>query len=322
MARVARTASRLIMIAKALAFLGRHATQALAVGVLLGLAFPRLAELARPLLIPCLVIPLTIALLRIDWQRMLAYGKRPALVGALAAWMLIASPLLMAGITELVPIPEALRTALVLMAAAPPIISASALGLILGLDAPLMIVVTVVTTALMPLTLPLMTLGLLGFNVEVGLVELMGRLGGVVAFAFLGAFIMRRSISASWVAQHAQEFDGFSVLNLVGFAIAIMAGVTATAIARPDYVLLVTVVAFAANLGLQVAGAGIFAFLGRREALSIGLLSGNCNMGLVLVTLADRADADVVIYFALAQIPMYMLPAALLPLYRRLISRA
>jgi hypothetical protein len=27
----------------------------------------------------------------------------------------------------------------------------------------------------------------------------------------------------------------------------------------------------------------------------------------------------VVIYFALAQIPMYMLPAALLPLYRRLI---
>jgi len=38
------------------------------------------------------------------------------------------------------------------------------------------------------------------------------------------------------------------------------------------------------------------------------------------VVLADRADFDTVAFFALAQIPMFMLPALLLPLYRRLVK--
>jgi BASS family bile acid:Na+ symporter len=43
-------------------------------------------------------------------------------------------------------------------------------------------------------------------------------------------------------------------------------------------------------------------------------------MGLVLVTLADKAEFDVILYFAVAQIPMYVLPGLLTPLYRRLLG--
>jgi BASS family bile acid:Na+ symporter len=48
-------------------------------------------------------------------------------------------------------------------------------------------------------------------------------------------------------------------------------------------------------------------------------MTGNCNMGLVMVALADKADFDVIVFFAMAQIPMYMLPALLRPIYRRLL---
>ena len=40
--------------------------------------------------------------------------------------------------------------------------------------------------------------------------------------------------------------------------------------------------------------------------------------GLVLVALQGRASFDVTVYFALAQIPMYTLPALLKPVYARL----
>ncbi|HYM30540.1 MAG TPA: hypothetical protein VEU47_04530 [Candidatus Cybelea sp.] len=308
-------------IIKALGFLGHHATRALGLGVLIGLVFPRLADFVRPFLLPGLVIPLTIALMRLDWRSMLDYGRRPLLVGTLAAWMLLASPVLMAGVLWLTSLPIPLKTALVLMAAAPPIVSSAALGLILGLDAPLIVVVTVVSTALVPLTLPPMALWLLGLKLQIGLFDLMGRLAGIVGFAFLAAFALRRLVPAGWIADHGKELDGVTVLTMVLFAIAIMAGVTDAAIARPGYIALVTVVAFVANLALQAVAAGVFAPLGRREALSIGLMSGNCNMGLVLVTVADKAEFAVVVFFALAQIPMYMLPALLLPVYRRLIAR-
>ncbi|MEK9645400.1 MAG: hypothetical protein VW547_07625, partial [Alphaproteobacteria bacterium] len=65
-------------------------------------------------------------------------------------------------------------------------------------------------------------------------------------------------------------------------------------------------------------GALPFLGLGRREALTIGLVTGNTNLGLVMVTLADRASPELVAVFVLGQVPMYFLPVIALPLYRRL----
>jgi len=83
-------------------------------------------------------------------------------------------------------------------------------------------------------------------------------------------------------------------------------------------VLLVTVAAFVANIVLQCLGTLAALRLGMRSAITVGLMTGNCNMGIVLVALADEAPFDTVMFFALGQIPMYMLPALMLPLYRRI----
>ena len=44
------------------------------------------------------------------------------------------------------------------------------------------------------------------------------------------------------------------------------------------------------------------------------------GVGLVLVALRDGAPFEVTVFFALAQIPMYMLPALLTPVYRRALA--
>jgi BASS family bile acid:Na+ symporter len=107
------------------------------------------------------------------------------------------------------------------------------------------------------------------------------------------------------------------VVGLGVIAIAIMAGVTDFFFVRPDYVLLTIAAAFVANAGLQVVGALVFLPAGRKIAFTAGHMAGNCNMALILAVLADRAEMEVVIFFALAQLPMYMLPVVANKVYRR-----
>ena len=68
-----------------------------------------------------------------------------------------------------------------------------------------------------------------------------------------------------------------------------MDGVTAFALERPGYALLAIALAFAFNLLLQAAAWLAFRRYGAVTALTAALVSGNCNMGLVLVALAGHA---------------------------------
>jgi BASS family bile acid:Na+ symporter len=103
------------------------------------------------------------------------------------------------------------------------------------------------------------------------------------------------------------------------FAIGIMDGVTAFALEHPGYMLVATAAAIAANVFLQVIGALAWRWSGMQRGLTTGFLTGNRNMGLVLVALGSDASFEVIAFFAAAQIPMYLLPGLLLPLYRRLL---
>jgi BASS family bile acid:Na+ symporter len=303
-----------------LAFIGRHATKFMAAGVLVGFAAPPLAALAKPLLVPALVIPLALALVRLDWSAMAAVRRRPGLVAALVVFMLGVSPLIVWAITTpavSVGFPEKLREALILMAASSPIISNIAIALFVGLDAPLAAVVVVASTALVPFTLPPLALALLNLQLAISLPEFMARLAALVGGAFLLAGVVRRVVSPATLTRWREPIDGLAVLNLFIFALAIMDGVTAFSFQRPGYSLLAVTMAFVFNLLLQGAGWLAFRSLGAVTALTVALMAGNCNMGLVLVALSGRVEVEVTAFFALAQVPMYTLPVLLEPLYRR-----
>jgi BASS family bile acid:Na+ symporter len=305
---------------RALDFAGTHATRLLAAGVLIGLAIPPLASLLRPLLLPAIVISLVLALVRLDWSVFGAHARRPLAVAWMLVWFLGVTPVVVWLALRWLPLPAPLVTGLVLMAAAAPIMSGAAISLLVGLDAALAVVAIVATTALVPLTLPPLAAALLGVALEIELPTFMLRLALIVGGAFAAAWLAQRLVPASTIARHARALDGVAVLWMVAFGIGIMEGVTALALARPGYIIGATVAAFAANLALQVLGALAWLRQGMRPALTVGLLTGNRNMGLVLVALGSDASFEVIAFFAVAQIPMYVLPGLLAPVYRRLVA--
>jgi BASS family bile acid:Na+ symporter len=306
-----------------LEFLARYATRALALGVLIGLALPPLAELFRPTLAPVIFINMILVLLRLDFSAVFRVFRQPFRLLAVIALLLVASPMAMALALGPIGLPAGLVLGLVLMAAAPPINSAPAFALILGLDAAFAVAVVISAHILVPFTLPLTAQWLLDLDLQISPLELMARLAGFIGGALAVTFVLKRWVlSAAFLQANAKRIDGAAVFGLVVFAIGIMAGVTDVAIARPGYVITVLVAAFIANAGLQALGAGIAWRLGRQRAFTVGHMAGNCNMGLILAVLADRAPLDTVVFFALAQVPMYMLPTIAVPLYRRLLKQS
>jgi len=305
---------------RAIDFAGTHATRLLAAGVLTGLAIPPLATALRPLLLPSIVISLVLALVRLDWSAFGAYARRPLLVAWMLAWFLGVTPVIIWLALQVLPLPAPIVTGLVLMTAASPIMSGAAISLLVGLDAALAVVAIVATTALVPLTLPPLAAALLGVALEIDVGTFMLRLALIVGGAFAIAWLARRFVPEAAIARNARALDGVAVIWMVVFAIGIMEGVTALALEHPGYVIGATVASFAANVVLQAVGAFAWLRQGMQRALTVGLLTGNRNMGLVLVALGGDTSFEVIAFFAVAQIPMYVLPGLLLPVYRRLVA--
>jgi hypothetical protein len=79
--------------AAALAWIGRQGTGAVALSVFAGLALPWLAAAAKPAFTPSLFVLLFLAFLRVRMADLRGHVRRPGLVLAVLAWMMIATPL-------------------------------------------------------------------------------------------------------------------------------------------------------------------------------------------------------------------------------------
>jgi BASS family bile acid:Na+ symporter len=297
-----------------LAFAGRHAGVALALGIAVGIAAPALAHLARPLLVPSIVGLLALSLLHLDGGDLRRIGRYPVLLGASAAWLLVASPAHALLGTGLLLSDAKLSQAIVLSAACPPVMSTIAFALMLGFDAALASWAVLSTLVLVPFTLPLIALYLLGVAIEIDPWTLALRLAGLIAAAVAFAALARLLIARRALQQSAHALDGLAVVLLWIFAVAIMDGVAASILDAPSAALITLSAAFLANAGLQCAALLVFWAWARPRALSMGIASGNRNLGLLLAALGPATDPAIVLYLALGQIPIYLTPLAR-PLY-------
>lgn len=303
--------------ARWMAALGRHGTTVLFASIFLGLLVPPAASFLRPILPAFVFLLLFISLLRVDWSAMGQLLRRPFLISGLVVGLMIAAPIVTWVLLLPLPIPGELRTGIVLMAAGPPILGATAIAFLLRLDGAVALVVGLTCTLLTPITVPPVALLLLDLDLNISVMSFMARLGALVGVSLLLALVVRRKIGSGVLAQNHELLDGLVVFCMVGFAVAIMDGVTETAMVDPKRVVLWTLAGLAANPLLQILGYGGAAFLGRNRVLTVGLMTGNRNMGLLLAALPAGADPGVALFFAVAQIPMYTLPALQKRLYRR-----
>lgn len=306
-----------------LAFLARYATQAMAGGVFVGLVLPDLAHVLRPWLAVAVWGLLYLAMLRIEWEALVQHMRRPLLVVALVIWMLIVSPLLMAGLLMGVDLRPGLEAAMILAAASSSLFSTPTLGVIFGLDGALLLIVLVFVTLLVPITLPVAALTLLGFDMGADPLAMMWRMIALVVSAAVMAIVSRRILSQQQVTRAAPLFDGLSVVLLIGFAVGIMDGLTDHLLRDPADIAYVAALSFAVYMGMMVLSFGVFLFLvpgvGRRGALSAGFISGTRNLAIILAVLPASVDSDLPLFFAVGQFPIYIMPIILKPVFRRLL---
>jgi BASS family bile acid:Na+ symporter len=300
-----------------LAYLSRQARWALPVGVFLGILFPWLAELLRPLLTAAVIGTLTGALMRLDWRRFRDLASQPMLPISLGLWQLLLSPLLVWFASAALGLPPDLCMVLLLQAAAPPIGSAAVFALILGLDGVLAALSTVASTLVLPLTLtPLVALLLPAAGVQVDLLPFFLRVTLLVVVPFALAAALRNLIGLERLRRADAVLGGSNVLLLVVFAIAVMDGVTERLLEEPSRMAILLAVACVAGLLLHLGAYLVFRRAGTTVAYTSAILSGNRNVGLMLVITAGTAGEVFSLYVGLAQIPMYFAPLLLTPLIR------
>jgi BASS family bile acid:Na+ symporter len=309
------------LLLRLLGWSARHGTALLAASIFAGVVCAPLAAALRPLVTPAVALLMTLVLLRIDPAQVVAWLRRPLLVFGLSAWVLVACPLLVFGVTKAAGLNGPLGAGLVLGAAACAAVSAPAFARLVGLDAEISLVISVLTTLLLPFTAPPLALGLLGLDLAITIPGLMLRLLLIVGLPALLAWGLRAALGPRRLTRAGPALDGSVVLILVVFAFGVMDGVQARILADPLWVLAGVALAMAGNLGLNALTAAVIWPLGRDLALSAGMLAGNRNQALFLAVLPAATDPDVLLFSALGQVPMFLSPSLLRPVYARLQDR-
>jgi len=296
----------------------RQGARILAISIFIGLAVPPLAGLFRDVVTITVAGLMTLVLLRVDFSQVLAWLRRPLLIAALLAWLLLGCPILAYAAASLLPLSPGFAAGLVVLATGCAATSSPAFARLVGLDGEVAFVVSILSTFLVPFTAPPMALGLMNIDLALSLGGLMTRLALLVGLPMALSLALRRIIPAPALAREARAVDGMVVLLVAAYGVGVMDGVLALFLVAPMHVLSGVALAFGGCLGLNLATALAFSAAGPRLSLAAGLLSGNRNMALYLAVLPKETAPDILLFLTLCQFPLFLSPFLLGPVYRRL----
>ena len=311
------------LVAHVLRRIGGRATTLLPFSLAIGIAFQDIAAAARPLVGPLAIVLLMLTLARTDWARVRTLLRRPGAAFVLAVAQLILVPLVVWPIWQSLGLWPGLVAALSLSAMAPGIISAATTAGFLRLDASLALLMTLITNFLVPFTLPPLALELLGLDLKLSVLDLSLRLAFIAGTASAGAVLIRWWLGAERTRHAGPALDGLSVVVLMMFAIPLMDGIVARAEADPWKLAGFVAGSFAGMLLCNVVQTLIaLPFVDRRTALTAGYCSGGRHNALLMAVLPITVDPDIFLFIAAVQVPIYVIPTLLQPVYRRLLPVA
>jgi hypothetical protein len=268
---------------------------------------------------------LCIAFLRVDIAAVKTYLHRPAVVLAATAWTSAAIPLLFGLGCRTFGLPQKapeLFLGLMLQAVASPMMAAPALAALMGLDATLVLVTLVISTALVPITAPLFALVFVGSILSISPLMLAAKLFAILAGAALVGFGLRRVFGLAAIERHKDRIDGSNVIVLSVFVAAIMESVGVRVLTAPMTTMALAGLAFVVFFAVLFLTVLMFLPAGRERALALGFMASQRNMGLMLAATGGALPDLTWLYFALSQFPIYLSPQLLQALTRRILGRA
>jgi predicted Na+-dependent transporter len=250
--------------------------------------------LLRPYVAEAIVLLLIISFMRVDPSSLRAYLRRPALVLTATAWTTIAVPALIGGAVHLIGIdaraPD-LFLALMLQGMASPMMASPALAALMGLDATLVLITLVTSTALVPFTAPVFAHIFLGGMLSLSPAALGLQLAAILAGALAVAVVIRLAFGDAAIKRQRAPIDGLNVLILFVFVAAVMSNFITDFRAAPLHVLALAALAFAMFFVLLGATLLLFRSYGSERALALGLMVSLRNMGLMLGRPRERCRA-------------------------------
>lgn len=298
---------------RGLAWVGARARFVLAIGVILGTFLPSLSATLRPFLPGLVVLVLCVSMARLDLGVLAWRASRPRRLAVLAVWtvaLMVATPAVVWAGARAAGLPEAHVAALVYTFAAPPISSAPAICLMLGLEAGFALELTILASLAAPFIGPVVIKALLGEAVPLDASALSLRVAAMIAGGVAAALAVRRLIGSGRIARHGGAFDGVATVVLLLFVIPLFDRFWEVVLGLPWFALGTMALVLAANWGVQA----LVAVAGGRVAEpglagAAGLMWGTRNVSIYLAALPP--DPLFGLYVALYQLPMLFTPLVL-----------
>ena len=305
----------------ALAYVGRHAAASYALSILLGLGLPQIAAALRPVIPISIFIFILLSFARANLPGLKAVLQRPGRLGVgmlistlvppLVGWAFLASPLA-------VGLDPGIRLGIALMAAAPPLMASPAFATVIGLENSFALTVLVLGMVLAPLTSPAIASALVGAEVPISPYALAQRLAIFIGGGMLAGIVLRKLMGTPRIVALKTELDGCGVVLYFLFAIAAMDGVIDAALNTPMMVISILVLSAGYSALCFAISYALSRGFGFNDQFSASICVGLRNMGLLMAPIFSVVPQTAFLYFALAQVPIYVTPIALKALKARL----
>ena len=310
----------LLLPLRAMAWSARRGSILLAIGIFGGILSPTLAADFKTLVTPDVLLMTTLVLLRVDIPGTIAHLRRPARLALVVLFQMLVCPILVYLFIRPLPLDPGISAEIVLLATGCAATSSAAFARLVGLDPELSLLTTLATLALVPFTAAPIALWLLGLDLSIGTAAFMARLLIVIGLPLLVSLALRRLIGRPALARWGDAVDGALVWLVVFYGFAVMDGLAPRLAQDPAWVVQALIAAFLADYGLNLFTTVVQSRWGFRPAATAGLMCGNRNMALYLAILPASTDPRITLFFGLCQIPLFLSPFLLRPIYRRMLS--
>ena len=300
----------------------RHGRWCLVLGLIAGLTLPSVANALKAWLPPLIALLLFLAAFRI--------GPRAALGSLGAAGQGVLAVLFLQGLVPLIFLSlvsllawqsTPLALAVLLALAAPALTGSPNLTILLGHEPAAAMRLTLIGTALFPLTaLPVLLLApVLGDPNQVLLATL--RSFSIIALAVGVAFAARAVFKPDLGDDLRDAIDGASAVVLSIVVIALMSAIAPALENEPARLAVWLLAAFVVSFGMQI-GTLVFGkpWIAPEDRVATSVVAGNRNIALFLLALPSGVTDQILLFVGCWQFPMYLTPVLLRRIYRSPLS--
>ncbi|MGB5708556.1 MAG: hypothetical protein WBM41_17225 [Arenicellales bacterium] len=284
-------------------------TRLLVLAIVIGLVLPDVARFLRPLLYPSLFAIMLFTLIQIDISQIVkTFGRDTLRIVLLCGIQMVVLPVLLGLIFRSVSPDPMYAVPVILVTAAGGMFGTPSIAVLLGLPGRFTLFGVLVSTALLPFSLPLVWIAYSGEPLQMDVAVYGYRLILYIGVPALLAWIYRRLIRAGFNLPAAESMKVGAVTGLVIFAIAIMDGVTDRFLIDPALVIGLTLLAFVLHFGLFGLTWLLSRSFGRGVWMEAALLSAFRNIGLIIAISGPYLPQDFFLFAGVWQIPMYLSP--------------